>query len=84
MLASWLSTLANCSLVLSLQWGFDHEQVEDVGLLAILLLVLELVGVSSQLGLLSAGTILGLGTGKTVQPGWIVLEGDLGDEWPLW
>jgi len=41
------------------------------------------VGASSQLGSLSAGTILGSGTGKTVQPGSIVLEGDLGDEWPL-
>jgi len=73
-LASQLSTLANCSLVLSLQWSFDHEQVEEVGLLA---------GASSQLGSLSAGTILGPGTGKTVQAGWIVLEGDLRDKWPL-
>ena len=39
-------------------------------------------GASSQLGLLSTGTILGLGTGETVWPGWIVLEGDLGDERP--
>jgi len=54
-----------------------------VGLLAILLLVLGLVGASSQLGSLSAGTILGPGTGETVQAGWIVLEGDFGDEWPL-
>ena len=83
-LASRLSTLANCSLVLLLQQSFDHEQVEDVGLLAILLLVLGLVGASSQLGSLSAGTILGPGTGETVQPGWIVLEGDLRDERPLW
>ena len=66
-LASWPSTLANRSLVLSLQQGFDHEWVEDMGLLAILLLVLRLVvGASSQLGSLSAGTILGPGTGKTV------------------
>ena len=56
-----------------------------MGLLAILLLVIGLVvGVSSQLGSLSAGTILGPGTGETVWVGWIVLEGDLGDEWPLW
>jgi len=41
------------------------------------------VGASSQLGSLSAGTILGPGTGETVWPGWIVLEGDLGDEQPL-
>ena len=54
-LASQLSTLANCSLVLLLQWGLDCEQVEDVGLLVILLLVLGLAGASSQLGSLSAG-----------------------------
>ena len=54
-----------------------------MGLLAILLLVLGLVGVSSQLELMSAGMILGPGTGETVQPSWIVLEGDLKDEWPL-
>ena len=66
-LASWPSTSANHSLVLSLRWGFDREQVEDVGLLAILLLVLRLVvGASSQLGSLSTGTILGPGIGKTV------------------
>ena len=85
MLASQPSTLASCSLVLVLllQWGFDRERVENVGLLAILLLVLGLVvGVSSQLGSLSTVIILGLGTGKTVQAGWIVLERDLGDEWP--
>jgi len=56
-----------------------------VGLLAILLLVIGLVvGASSQLESLSAGTILGPGTGKIVRVGWIVLEGDLGDEQPLW
>ena len=82
-LASQLSTSANCSLVLSLRQGFDYERVEDVGLLAILLLVLGLAGASSQLGSLSTGMILGPGTGKTVWPGWIVLERDLGDEWPL-
>jgi len=42
------------------------------------------VGVSSQLGSLSAGMILGPETGETVQVGWIVLEGDLRDERPLW
>jgi len=83
-LASRLSTSANCSLVLSLQQSLDHERVEDVGLLVILLLVLGLAEASSQLGSLSAGTILGPGTGKTVQLGWIILEGDLGDEQPLW
>jgi len=56
-----------------------------VGLLAILLLVIGLVvGASSQLGSLSAGMILGLETGEIVRVGWIVLEGDLGDEQPLW
>ena len=61
----------------------DREQVEDMGLLAILLLVLELAGVSSQLGSLSAEAILGPGTGETVWPGWIILEGNFGDEQPL-
>jgi len=82
-LASQLSTLANCSLVLLLRWGFDHEWVEEVGLLAVKL-VIGLAGASFQLGLLSAETILGPGTGKTVQTGWIVLERDLRDERPLW
>jgi len=82
-LASQPSTLASCSLVLSLRWGLDCEQVEEVGLLAVKLVIGLVVGASSQLGSLSAGTILGPGTGKTVRPGWIVLEGDLRDEWPL-
>ena len=51
-----------------------------MGLLAILLLVLGLAGASSQLGSLSAGTVLGPGTGETVWAGWIVLERDLADE----
>jgi len=42
------------------------------------------VGASSQLRLLSTRTILGPETGKTVWLGWIVLEGDLGDEQSLW
>ena len=62
----------------------DHEWVEDVGLFAVIVLVIWLVGASSQLGSLSAGTILGPEIGKAVQPGWTVLERDLGDEWPLW
>jgi len=53
-----------------------------MGLLAILLLVLRLAEASSQLGSLSAGMILGPGTGKTVWAGWIVLERDLRDEQP--
>jgi len=65
-LASQLSTSANCLLVLSLQWGLDCEQVEDVGLLAVVVLVTGLVEAFFQLGLLSIGTILGPGTGKTV------------------
>ena len=40
-----------------------------MGLLAILLLVLGLVGAFFQLGLLSTGIILGPGIDKTVQPG---------------
>ena len=83
-LASQLSTSANCSSVLSFWWGLDYEWVEDVGLLAILLLVIGLVGASSQLWLLSIGMILGPGTGETVWLGWIILEEDLRDEWPLW
>ena len=68
-LASQPSTSANCLLVLSLRQGFDREQVEDIGLLAILLLVLELAGASSQFGSLSTGTILRPGTGKIILPG---------------
>ena len=68
MLASQPSTSANCSLVLLLQQSFDYEQVEGVGLLAIVVLVIGLAGASSQLGLLSAGMILGPGTGKTIRP----------------
>jgi len=81
--ASWPSTSANCSLVLSLHQGLDCERVEEVGLLAVKLVIGLVVGASSQLGSLSTGTILGPGTGKIVQAGWIVLEGDLGDERPL-
>ena len=81
-LASWLSTSANCLLVLSLRRGFDHERVEKVGLLAVKLVLGLVVGASSQLGSLSTGTILRPGIGETVQAGWIVLEGDLGNEQP--
>ena len=83
-LASRPSTSASCSLVLLLQWSLDHEQVEEVGLLAAKLVIGLVVGASSQLGSLSTGMILGPGTGETVSPGWIVLEGDLRDEWPCW
>ncbi len=61
----------------------NYERVEKVGLLAVKLVIGLVVEVSSQLGLLSTGMILGPGTGKTVWPGWIVLEGDLRDEWSL-
>jgi len=59
------------------------EQVEEVGLLAVKLVIGLVVEASSQLGSLSTGTILRPGTGETVQSSWIVLEGDLGDERPL-
>jgi len=72
---------ANYSLVLLLQQSFDCEWVEEVGLLVVIVLVMR---ASSQLGSLSTRTILGPETGKTVHLGWIVLNGDLGDKWPLW
>ena len=79
------SMSANYSLVFSLWWSLDHEQVEDVGLLTVIALVAGLVvGAFSQLGLLSTEMIFGPVTDKTVWPGWIVLERDLGDEWSLW
>jgi len=83
MLTSQLSTLANCSLI-SLQRGLDHEQVEDVGLLAVKLVVGLVAETYSQLGSLSVGTILRPGTGEAVWPEWTVLDGDLRDKWPLW
>ena len=83
-LASQLSTLANYSLVFSLWQGLDCEWVEEVDLLAAKLVIGLVVGASSQLGSLFTGIILGPGTGETVQPGWIVLKGDLGDEQPHW
>ena len=61
--------LANFSLVFSLQWGLDHKQVKDVGLLVVLLLVIELVKASSQLESLSTGMILRPETSKTIWPG---------------
>ena len=66
-LASWPSTSANCSLVLSLWQDLNHEWLEDVEL-AVQLVVRLVVGASSQLGSLFAETILGPETGKTVQP----------------
>ena len=60
---------ANCSLVFSLQWDLDHEQVEDVGLLAVKLVIGLVAGASFQLESLSAVTILGPETDKAGQPG---------------
>jgi len=54
--------LANCLLVLLLHWGFDHEQVKELGLSVAGLVV----GAFSQLESLSTGTILGLEIGKPV------------------
>ena len=82
--ASWLSILAHYSLVLPLQQDFDYEQVEEVGLLDVRLVVGLVAEASSQLELLSIEMIIGLETGKTVQPGWIAQDGDLGDNQPLW
>ena len=58
--------------------------MEDIGLLDVKLVLGLVVKASSQLGLLSTGTILRPGTGKTVWPDWIILEGDFRDEQPLW
>ena len=69
MLASWPSTSVSCSLVLSLQQGFDYERVEEISLLAVKLVIGLVVGASSQLGSLSAETVLGPGTGKTIWSG---------------
>ncbi len=68
MLASQPSTSASCSLVLvlSLRRGLDHEQVEEVGLLAAKLVLGLVVGASSQLESLSAGMILGPGTSEAI------------------
>ena len=56
-------------IVFSLRWSLDYKWVKDVSLLAVVVLVIGLVGASSQLGLLFTGTILGLGIGETVWPG---------------
>ena len=73
--------LTNYSLVFSFWQGLDHEWVEDVGLLAIIILVARLVVEAfSQLGLLFTEMILGPRTSETVWPDWIILEGNLGDE----
>jgi len=66
MFASWPSTLANYLLVFLLWWGFDYKWVEEVGLLAVRLVIGLVVGASFQLKSLSVGTILGPGTGETI------------------
>ena len=66
MFASQPSILANYSLILSLQWGFDYKWVEEVDLLNIRLVTELVTGASSQLESLSVETILGLETGETV------------------
>ena len=58
--------------------------MEEVGLLAVKLVIGLVVEVSSQLESLSIETILGPEIGKAVQLGWMVLDRDLGDEWSLW
>jgi len=58
--------LVNCLLVFSLWQGLDHEWVEDVGLLAVKLVVELVVGAFSQLESLSAKMILEPETGKAV------------------
>ena len=81
---SWLSTLANCSLVLLFWWGIDYEWVVEVGLLDVKLVVKLIARASSPWGLLSVGMILRPETGETIWLGWIVQNRDLGDDWPLW
>ena len=50
-LTSWPSISANCSLVLLFQWSFDHEEVEEVGLLAVKLVIGLVVRASSVITL---------------------------------
>jgi len=59
---------ANYSLVLSLQWGLDHERVKYIGLLAIKLVMVLVARAFSQLRSLSIEMILGLGIGEVVWP----------------
>ena len=65
-LASQPSMLANCLLVLLLQQSLDCEQLEDVGLLAVKLVIGLIAGIFSQLGSLSVETILRPGTDKAI------------------
>jgi len=57
--------------------------VKDIGLLDVKLVLGLVARAFSQLGSLSTRTILGPETDKTVQPDWIVLNKDLGDECSL-
>ena len=72
--------LTNCLLVLLLWWGFDHEWVEKVGLLAVRLVIGLVTKSSSQLGSFFVEIILGPETDKTVQSSWTVWEEDLRDD----
>ena len=58
--------------------------MENIGLLAIKLVIRLVVDVFSQLKSLSAGTILELGIGEAIQPDWIVLDKDLRNKQPFW
>ena len=51
-----------------------------MNLFAVKLVIVLVVGTSSQLELLSTETILGPGTGEAVCPDWIVLDKDLEDD----
>ena len=54
-----------------------------MGLSAVKLVIGLVTGASSQLGLLSTGTILRPKTDEAVWPDWIVLDRDLRDDQPL-
>ena len=54
--------------------------MEEVGLLAVKLVIRLVAEAFSQLGLLSTEIILGPETNKAIWPGWIVLDGDLRDK----
>jgi len=60
--------LANCLLVLLLWWSFDYKWVEEVGLLAVKLVIGLVAEASSQFRSLFTGIIFRPGTSKAVQP----------------
>jgi len=67
-------------LVLLLQWSFDYEQVEEVGLLTVKLVIELVAEVFFQLESLFIRMILGPGTDKTIWLEWTVLDEGLGEE----